>query len=418
MDDNKLRFGVGVLVIAALGLGIILTFLFGAFPTVLNREYLLTVDFPSAEGVSTNTPVLRDGVRIGRVTDIKLLEKQGVQIVLAMDPEYKLTHEYIPRIGVGSVISGDAKLEFVRASPEQLAKLDSELIPQLFADGDYIQYGKKSQDPFNLLFTMEEELVGTMQSIRRAGNSIDRAGSGFTQIVENVQGVVGNTDTKIDNVAAEAVKALEEFQGAMREVRQIIGSEKIREDLENSIDQIPETLKEIREALVKARSTFDSFETAGKQFQRVGVEAEGVVKDVREITKPVKSAVETIERTFNSAEKTVQNIEKFTKPLGERGDEIVDQVVTTLRNIDSALVQVEAFGDALNNSDGTIKRLLQDDEIYWQIRRTITNIERASAKIRPIMDDVRIFSDKIARDPRELGVRGALNKRPSGLGLK
>ena len=191
-----------------------------------------------------------------------------------------------------------------------------------------------------------------------------------------------------------------------------------RQDLENSIDQIPETLKEIREALVKARSTFDSFETAGKQFQRVGVEAEGVVKDVREITKPVKSAVETIERTFNSAEKTVQNIEKFTKPLGERGDEIVDQVVTTLRNIDSALVQVEAFGDALNNSDGTIKRLLQDDEIYWQIRRTITNIERASAKIRPIMDDVRIFSDKIARDPRELGVRGALNKRPSGLGLK
>ena len=50
MDENKLRFGVGVLVIAAIGIGIILAFLFGAFPTVLNREYTLLVEFPSAEG--------------------------------------------------------------------------------------------------------------------------------------------------------------------------------------------------------------------------------------------------------------------------------------------------------------------------------------------------------------------------------
>ena len=35
MDENRLRFGVGVLVISAIGIGIILTFLFGAFPSVL-----------------------------------------------------------------------------------------------------------------------------------------------------------------------------------------------------------------------------------------------------------------------------------------------------------------------------------------------------------------------------------------------
>ena len=42
----------------------------------------------------------------------------------------------------------------------------------------------------------------------------------------------------------------------------------------------------------------------------------------------------------------------------------------------------------------------------------------ATAKVRPILDDVRIFSDKIARDPRQLGVKGALSKTPSGYGLK
>ena len=149
MDDNKLRFGVGVLVIAAIGLGIILTFLFGAFPTVLNREYELLVEFPSAEGVSTNTPVLRDGVRIGRVTDITLLEKEGVLLRLGMDDNRKLSHEYIPRIGTGSVITGDATLEFVRADEQQLAVIfptpaDRQLISQQFTDGEYVRYGLQS----------------------------------------------------------------------------------------------------------------------------------------------------------------------------------------------------------------------------------------------------------------------------------
>ena len=34
MDENKLRFGVGVLVISAIGIGIILVFLFGEFFSV------------------------------------------------------------------------------------------------------------------------------------------------------------------------------------------------------------------------------------------------------------------------------------------------------------------------------------------------------------------------------------------------
>ena len=55
MDENRLRFGVGVLVISAIGIGIILTFLFGAFPSVLQREYTLSVVFPSAEGIGANT---------------------------------------------------------------------------------------------------------------------------------------------------------------------------------------------------------------------------------------------------------------------------------------------------------------------------------------------------------------------------
>jgi phospholipid/cholesterol/gamma-HCH transport system substrate-binding protein len=124
------------------------------------------------------------------------------------------------------------------------------------------------------------------------------------------------------------------------------------------------------------------------------------------------------EETMKSAQSTFENLEGFTAPLAERGGEMVSQLLQTLRSADVAMTQVGEFGKSLNSSDGTVKRLLEDKDIYWQIRRTIENIEQATAKVRPILDDVRVFSDKIARDPRELGVRGAISRRPSGAGLK
>ena len=111
-------------------------------------------------------------------------------------------------------------------------------------------------------------------------------------------------------------------------------------------------------------------------------------------------------------------MEQFSEPLAERGDELVAQLLRTLGNADNALGEIRTFTAALNNNNGSLKRLLEDEELYWQVRRLMTNVEQASARIRPILDDVRIFSDKIARDPRQVGVRGAITKTPNGMGLK
>tara|TARA_R110002049_G_scaffold2750_2_gene21737 strand:+ start:616630 stop:617886 length:1257 start_codon:yes stop_codon:yes gene_type:complete len=418
MDENKLRFGVGVLVIAAIGIGIILAFLFGAFPTVLNREYTLLVEFPSAEGISTNTPVLRDGVRIGRVADIDLLEEQGVLLTLAMDEKEKLTHRYIPSVGRGSLVTGDAKLEFVRVDNSELIRIhgDPNLDPISFAatpygDGDYYQYGQKADDPLSAIFDLESDLRGTMQSIQGAASSIEEAGVGVNDLAKQVSQVIDGTDTTIEDIADEAVQALEEFQGAMRDVRAIVGNPETQQSLQDALSKLPDLLQNAQETLQSADRTFDSFERVGDRLERVGEQAEVVVRNV-------DSTVDTVRDTVQGAKRTVDNIERFTQPLGDRSEELVAQVLQTMARLDGALLEVQQFGVTLNNSNGTVKRLLEDEDLYFQIRRTVQNIEEASAKIRPILDDVRVFSDKVARDPRELGVRGALNKRPSGMGFK
>lgn len=423
MDDNKLRFGVGVLVIAAISVGIILTFLFGAVPRVFTGENHLIVRFPSADGITANTPVLFRGVKIGRVIEVKL-EKEKVQVVLGIEDEQwnKLDHTFIPRIKTGSIITGDAKLEFTKADEAELIAELGDAYETLrsagFSDGEMINYGKRDSDPFSLLFDLEDELVKTMSSIQDAGDSISGAGENVNALVADVRGVVQGADTDMDGVAQEAKRALEEFQGAMQDIRSILGNPELQADLEGALEQIPDVMSE-------AKKTLERFDRVGESFEKVGAAAERTVDNVdqtvdvvRDTVLEAKESIGAVERTFKSAERTIENIEKISEPVAQNADQLVAQLMKNLDNLNSALIEARQFGAALNNSQGTVKRLLTDDEIYWQIRRVVTNVENASAKIRPILDDVRIFSDKIARDPRELGVRGALNKRPSGMGLK
>jgi phospholipid/cholesterol/gamma-HCH transport system substrate-binding protein len=402
MDENRLRFGVGVLVISAIGIGIILTFLFGAFPSVLQRDYSLSVVFDSAEGIGANTPVVRDGVRIGRVSSISLRDQGGVLVTLAMDATKQVSHSYIPRIGTGNFVTGDAKLEFVLGKPAKLRNLwDAtgkaedypKILKQPYTDGEYISYGENSES----LFEMQSDLQQTFEAIRNAGSSIAVAAESINKLASGVETVVGGSDSKIEQVADEAVQALREFNGAMTDIRQIVNNPVIRENFEESVVQLPEVLKQAKETLESTKRTVDSFGRVGGQFEKVG-----------------EAAVDTV----HSAQRTVKNVEQFTEPLAAHGDELVNQVLTTMARLDSTLTEVDEFGKALNNKNGSVRLLLDDPDIYWKIRRTVENVESATARIRPILDDVRVFTDKVARDPRQLGVRGALSKRPSGLGLK
>jgi len=502
MDDSKLRFGVGVLVIAAIGIGVILTFLFGAFPAILNSEYTLLVRFPSAEGINSNTPVLRDGVKIGRVSDIQLRDQGGVELTLAMDAEYPMSHRYIPQIGIGSLITGDSKLEFQKAEPASLKKIfedNLDLIDQPYTDGEYLRYGVKLDDPFTLLFGMEDELRSTFRSIRGAGDAVQDIGGSIEGLVRDVRNVIGlegqqnaggsgrqrrgfpsgmhrglnatstamhlpaapawatpvvltsHSDSSqsaanqepvirqavalqgpafpppggippgpatgpnvqpvvprqaptLRDLTVEAIETLEEFQRAVADVRSIVGDEQIRNNLTRSSEQLPLVLDEAAETLRTTQETFESFRKVGDQFEQVGIVAE--------------QAAEGVDETVRSLQGSARNIEAFTDPLGQRGGDLVEAALRSMANLDNALLQINTFGEALNEGDGTLRRLIQDDELYFQLRRTMENVEAATARVRPIMEDVRVFTDKIARDPRQLGVRGAIGGRPTGMGLK
>jgi phospholipid/cholesterol/gamma-HCH transport system substrate-binding protein len=68
----------------------------------------------------------------------------------------------------------------------------------------------------------------------------------------------------------------------------------------------------------------------------------------------------------------------------------------------------------VNSEDGSINRFARDPELYENLNSSAESLNLLVRSLEPILKDVRVFSDKVARHPELLGVSGAM-KGSSGI---
>ncbi len=111
MDDRIVQFRVGVVVLATALIAGILIVAFGDFTIFGVGTYTVYVPFSRAPGIQEGTPVRKSGIRIGKVTGVKLTDA-GVMVAMDIDDQYGIaTHERC-QISTANLL-GDAVLEFV-----------------------------------------------------------------------------------------------------------------------------------------------------------------------------------------------------------------------------------------------------------------------------------------------------------------
>lgn len=384
MDERVLQFRVGVVVVASAIITVILVMLFGAWPSVWEGRYEIHVTFPEAPGITVDAPVRKSGVLIGRVSNVKLQDEGGVLVSMRIFDQFKLRRHETCRIGTGSLL-GDAVVEFVPSGKdERLARFDANrdgkldedeqrTANELLADTEYMSDGVVVSNPLRALVNLEGSVSSAFRSLEGAGKEV-------SQLARSVNQAVGGGDDQIRRIMQKTEVALDHFDQTMQAVEKILGDEQLAGQLRQTIQEIPAFVDETRQTMAAARTTMDH---------------------VREMSDKAKT--------------NLDHLEKFTKPLGESGPQLVANVEESTRNLNDLLEQFVAFSEALNSGQGTLGRLVHDDEVYQQIQRVVGNAEEITRRARPIVEDVRIFTDKIARDPRQLGVKGALDQRPSGL---
>ncbi len=400
MDEQGYRFGVGVLVVASLVIAVMLILFFGAAPNFFVQRYHVTIRFDAAPGVATDTPVRKSGVQIGRVSSLQLLDEDGVDLTLELDSKYKVFARELPRIATGSIITGDAVVEFVPPTSESLlarfdgaggsprdAMLDENerlLAETPIKDGDFFRGGRVAPDPLDALMTMQEGMGTTLAAIETAGNQV-------TALALDVRKLLGSGDGAMQDIARKVDLTIDNFNNTLAAIEGLFNDPSIQSSLDTLASRLPTIMQEAETVMKQTGETLAAFEDVGRA-------AEETVKNVTE---------------------TVKHVNELTEPLGRNGEKLVGDAVRTLDNLNSLLADLRGVAARFNNGQGTVAKLLDDPQLYYAVLNTLQDIETLTRKLEPIIDDTRVFTDKVSRQPSSIiDLRGAIMGRPAGAGIK
>jgi phospholipid/cholesterol/gamma-HCH transport system substrate-binding protein len=372
------------MVLATVIVTAILVVYFDGVPAVVDRPYTLYLDFPEgAPGVGIGTPVRKNGIRIGQVSDVQFAEDvdpryTGAIITIHLDPNRKIHHNEVPQInsplfGVG----GDTTIEFVRTraagnnstiqpfqqAPPQPASPPPGDGSDVYKPGEMLE-GRLNSGPLDMIGNMEGSLSEAMSSIARTSDQIG-------QLSQRVNDLIRNNDEQIVRIVGKAEIAIDNISSTVKNANDLIGDPVLRQNIFKAANDLPQVLAQMNEA------------------------------------------ISTVHQTFDTADRNLRNIEGLTKPLGERGPQLVANIEQATQNVGAMVEDLQRFVDAFNNSQGTLGKLINDPKLHDQLVETMCKVNEILQKVEPIVNDARAFSDKLARHPEVL-TRGIL-KPSSGI---
>ena len=248
-------------------------------------------------------------------------------------------------------------------------------------------------DVVKVVLNLEEDIKDTLDVMQTAGAAVTDAGVGIKKLTSTVQDVLG--DEKSDfkmmlvefrSMSKKAQIAIDNFNKIFENVNEIVDDPALKANIKKSLAQLPRIFEEVRLTVKETRQTINSFKS---------------------IT--------------TNANKSLDNIAVFTGVLKEDGPEVILQVKESLKNVKGLVDQIQKFTKSfskITDSKGSLNKFLNDTEIYDGVAETVANVKDLSVRLEPMVNDLRMFADAIARDPGSLGVRGAIDRRPSKTGYK
>lgn len=383
MNEQRLQFRVGLFVILGM---LILGILIFLFSEGWSNQYTLYVKPSSAPGVTVGTPIRKNGILIGRVQSVTN-EDDYVLLELGINDNEHIFSNEIVSIGTESFL-GDAGLEFL----PQTRDTRGTLVGNNGVMGQ-VSIKRNPMEIIDIALNLEKDVADTLAAVRTAGSAVNEAGEGIKELTSFVNGAFQNEDSDFRNLLADfrgvsvkAQAALDNFNRMFENMNTIVGDPKLKEQIRDVMTTLPDIFQEMRVTINDTRETINGFRSVSKK-----------------------------------AGKNLDSLQGFTDSLNDNGPEILAQVKSSLGNINGLVSRISQFTQSLSklqNSEGTIGKLLNDTELYDSVLQTAENVRELSVRLDPMISDLRMFADALARDPGTLGIRGALDRRPGKTGYK
>jgi phospholipid/cholesterol/gamma-HCH transport system substrate-binding protein len=402
MNERQMQFRVGMVVFATLIIAALLATLNSPLPTgwLSGRgSYTVNIELQQAPGIGPGTPVRKSGLLIGQV---KAIEDREDRIVVQarIDAGRKLFPQYACQVRTS--VLGDATIDFVAAP-----------VPpgtQPLADGATVR-GDVVGNPLDMLANIQGDLQVTIQALGEAGSEV-------AKLARRVDEAFGSDteEGRVKRLLDTTELAMQQFAQTMTSINEILGDEQVvmRQpvpDLEPGVvPQLPPG-----EQPAPTQPPPNQTPTDGQQMRQ------RIRQGLSELPDAVREARVTLQEfrtVLQSAEKNFKNLEGFTEPLGRNGEEIASSVVEAVDGLDKLVEEFTVLSQALNNREGTIGQLVHNPQLYENLNRLVHNanqvvlqVNELTLRMRPVVNDARVFMDKVAREPGRV-ITGGLNPSP------
>ncbi len=366
MSERQLQFRVGLFVIAAVITGVILTIQFGKLDRYTEPRYVVGIQFDELSGVNPGTPVKQSGIPIGRVREVSINQKtRKVVVVVEIRERFKLAEDSKPQI-ISSLL-GDAHIEFSIGSSEKIVA------------AGFLFRGIAKHDPLAAVQQLESRMNETMKSFAATSEE-------WQHVARNVNSLIETNQGSIDEMVEHAADSLRQLTLAMQKASVTL-------DEANQFIADPQLQQSVKQAMIALPHLMQQTDILIQQTQQT---------------------IATTNKAITSLGNTMDNLETVTNPIAANSDQLVAGVTTSLTSLNQTLTQLSAFSKQLNEGDGSIQRLAKDPQLYQNMQTSSASLASLLRNLEPIMRDMQIFSDKIARHPEVLGVSGYL-KGSSGI---
>jgi phospholipid/cholesterol/gamma-HCH transport system substrate-binding protein len=466
MDQQKLRFRLGlfVLVSAILLAGLVL--MFGSSGgRIFTRQNEYTIPFKSAPGVSVGTPVRRSGVKIGAVTKVELNDETGqVLVTIAVERQYTVRSTDVAEINQ-DLLSRDTTIDLVTQDPppQPLAP------PRPAGPKNEVRPVSAIELPDNLLALGQPPQNQPVPPPMPAGGEPLPPGAIIpSRSPADARAALG----QVSNILPTAEAALQAIRRLAERLDQTVPQ------IELAAREFADLGKSIRESIPEVRRTNDELQQAFRSFRGVGPELRKTNEELQvtlrnfgsvaervdvfmainqdKITRAVDQTTDLLQRlsnilndenqknftatlraiqmasvnfesisrnadaTLKEAPEMIRNLNQTTKSLADRGERIlrnvdtsVEQLNRVLNSVAEALAPLAGAGGAAGG--GTLQKLFTDPSLYNNLNEAACIVAKVMPRLDRILRDVEVFADKIARHPETIGIGGAV--RPSA-GLK
>ncbi|WP_437226446.1 MlaD family protein [Planctomicrobium sp. SH661] len=374
MNERQLQYRVGLFVVLAMAVGAVLIFQFSDFKDLWRETYPLAVHFEEIPGLHLGSPVKQNGITIGTVQEIVLDEEAGgVLVIVAIYGNHQLRSDAQPH--VSRSLFGDSKIEFSAGRSTQFIPPRSRL------------QGLAASDPMQAIERLEHTVSTTLSSFEATSRE-------WQQVARNVNNLMDTNRGNLGDVVERAVLALDTFHEAMRAAT-------------STFTEAGETLKVASNTLANANSLLADPELQAN-LRKTAAELPKIAEETRLTIASARTSMEQVSANLNT-------IQKATMPLAEESDVIVRKLSGSLVQLESLLTELNMFSQVINAKDGSLQKFASDPSLYKNLERSAAALTVLLENAAPALNDLRIFTDKVARHPELLGVGGAM--RPS-TGLK